>query len=273
MNYTTIDGVRCYAPEFALQNDDYPKEAFSILFELEEDNFWFRSRNSIIAGLLKKHSPDMDKFLEIGCGTGFVISNLQKNFPAADFYGSEIYLEGIKFARKRLPEVNFIQLDATKMPFENEFAAIGAFDVLEHIEDDLEVMKGVYKALKPGGKFYISVPQHRFLWSINDDIAFHKRRYSRNEMLTKLKAAGFQVDYATSFVFTLFPAMLFSRIAKGKAQDKVDKETIIKTVKDLKVGKLTNTLFSALMKIDEKLIAGGTRLPFGGSLMVVAKKQ
>ncbi len=42
-------------------------------------------------------------------------------------------MEGLKYAKQRVPGAEFIQMDATEMPFENEFDAIGAFDVLELI--------------------------------------------------------------------------------------------------------------------------------------------
>lgn len=271
--YTVRDGIRCYARDLAFQNDDYPQEAFSILFDLEKDNFWFNSRNRMIKQLIeKKVSINKTSFLEIGCGTGYVLNNIAENFPDMKLTGSEIYLEGIKFAKKRVSNAEFVQLDATKMPFSNKFDAIGAFDVLEHIEDDKEVMKGVYKALKKDGYFFITVPQHKFLWSINDEIAFHKRRYTRKEMTTKLINAGFEINFVSSFVFTLFPLMTLSRLFKGSNKENITNEVIVREIKKLRVGKFTNKVFTYLMKIDEYLIKQNISLPFGGSLVVVAKK-
>jgi SAM-dependent methyltransferase len=71
--------------------------------------------------------------------------------------------------------------------YRDEFDTIGAFDVIEHIEDDVGAMREIYRALKPGGGFMIIVPQHMFLWSRVDDLAFHKRRYARRELTAKLE--------------------------------------------------------------------------------------
>lgn len=267
-----IDGIKCYNPELANLNDDYPIEAFKLLYNAENTNFWFVSRNKMIQFLFSKYLGDGNKnVLEIGCGTGYVLKGLQDKFPNYTLSGSEIHLEGISFAKKRLKDVEFIQLDATKMPFENQYDAIGAFDVLEHIEEDTTVMKEVHKALKKDGLFYISVPQHQWMWSINDDIAYHKRRYSRKEMLQKLKNAGFETVFVSSFVFTLFPSMYVSRFFKRKKVE-ITHEVIIKEFNELTLNPALNSVFRFFMRIDELLIKTGISLPFGGSLLVVAKK-
>ncbi len=198
-----------YAPELAFENEDYPVNDFEYLYKVEDTNFWFKSRNRILIHVFNKYLAHLPvaQILEIGCGTGYVLKGLA-DFPKFRLSGADIYLEGLKYAKKRVPASQFIQLDATRLPFEAEFDVVGAFDTLEHIEQDLTVMQNIYKALKPAGFFFISVPQHRFMWSEVDVRSFHKRRYSRKELLEKLEQAGFKIVYTTSFVFTLFPAIL-----------------------------------------------------------------
>ena len=71
--------------------------------------------------LFKKYLGSRNnKILEIGCGTGYVLKGLEDKFINYQLVGSEIHIEGIKFAKERLQKVEFIQLDATKMPFENQ---------------------------------------------------------------------------------------------------------------------------------------------------------
>lgn len=102
-------------------------------------------------------------------------------------------------------------------PYRAEFDAIGAFDVIEHIDDDEEVMTSAHAALRPRGLFVVTVPQHAWLWSSTDKHAHHKRRYSRRELLTKLQRHGFALRFCTSFVFALLPLMYLSRLAKRGA--------------------------------------------------------
>lgn len=66
-------------------------------------------------------------------------------------------------------------------------------DVLEHIEDDLAVMRTFYKALVPGGHLLVKCPAHPQLFCGIDEASLHYRRYSKSEMKMKLEAAGFVV--------------------------------------------------------------------------------
>ncbi len=153
------------------------------------------------------------------------------------------------------------------MPFHNELDAIGAFDVIEHITDDEKVIANIYMSLKKGGYVFISVPQYMFMWSYLDDLACHKRRYSRSELVDKIEKAGFKIEYVTGFVFLLFPLMWFSRIINGKNPKNSKNE-----FSELSTSKTINNLLTIFMRFDEILIKHGIKLPWGGSLMIVGKK-
>lgn len=270
-NYTLIDGIKCYSPTAAKYNTDYNSEHYDVLFNIESNNFWFRSRNRLIKYLFSKFLGGIHgaKVLEVGCGTGYVLKGLLR-FKSLRLYGAELNIEGLKYAKKRLPEVEFVQLDMRYSPFEDEFDAVGAFDVLEHIDEDELIMKNVYKALKSKGLFFISVPQHMWLWSTQDDTSCHKRRYSRKEMIEKLKKAGFSIKFVNSFVFTLLPLMLISRL-------RMKKKKLISTTKynydELTLPTFLNKVLECIMFVDEFLIRIGLPLFIGGSLLVVAEKK
>lgn len=269
--YQMIEGFRCYAPELAVSNEDFPTEGFEPLFRNEEKNFWFRSRNQVILSLFRRYSRTSSvRFLEIGCGTGYVLRAIAEAGPHT-VTGAEIHVQGLAFARRRLPNADLIQLDATRMPFREEFDAIGAFDVLEHITEDELVMTQVHQALKPGGHFYITVPQYPWMWSYLDDVAFHKRRYTRIELKTKLENAGYEVRYIGSFVCSLFPAMALSRLLKKQEAPGQDEREKIDS--EFNIPDWMNFLFRSILKFDEILIRMGISLPFGGSLVAVAQKK
>lgn len=270
--FKIIDGIKCYSPGLAISNDGFKREGFELLYKAEEKNFWFRSRNNVIIDLFKKYlgTSDEKKILEIGCGTGFVLKGLS-DFKSYILTGAEIHIEGLKYAKKRLADVEFIQCDATDLPFRNVYDAIGAFDVLEHIEEDEKVMKSVSDALKPGGKFFITVPQHMFMWSAEDEISCHKRRYSRNELNEKIIKSGFEVNYVSSFVTALFPAMYLSRLSQRITKKSPSSD--INSNNELQLNPVVNSAFESIMKVDEAFIRSGLSLPFGGSLVMVASKK
>ena len=269
-DYEVIEGFKCYAPALARSNTDFHAEFFEKLFELEDKHFWFRSRNQMIRNLCKKYLSNTEKssFLEIGCGTGYVLKGLSAN-PLYNLMGAEIFVEGLKFASRRLPDVEFVQLDATNITFANEFDAIGAFDVLEHIEEDEQVMENVYKALKPRGFFFITVPQYEWMWSLEDDLACHKRRYTKKELVSKLTKAGFEIKMVNSFVFMLFPFMALQRVLNVRKEIKENADI----TETLKLPGLVNSVFYRAMRMDVWAIRNNIPLPWGGSLVCVARRK
>ena len=268
-----IDGIKCYAPDLAYSNEGFHAETFELFSEAEKKNFWFISRNNVLQHLFKKHlgAEIPASVLEVGCGTGLVLKALSR-FKNYRLTGAEIYLEGLKYARKNLPDLEFIQMDATDMTFQEEFDAIGAFDVIEHIDEDELVIKNVYHALKKNGCFFVTVPQYMFLWSEMDDFNCHKRRYSKKELITKLRNAGFKIEYCGAFVFTLFPVMVASRFRKQLKKRNRETISIKEAYSDIALPSFTNSIFRWIMFVDEWLIKLGIPLPFGGSLIAVARK-
>lgn len=270
--FTEVDGIKCYAPEMALSHDDYPSEGFDVTAAVEARSFWCRTRIRIIRNIIECYA-DRDRtldMLDIGCGIGGMVGGLQ-SLGRLNLTGSEIYLSGLKYARSRLPAAEFIQLDATKIPFRDAFDIIGAFDVLEHIDEDETVMASVRDALRPGGLFLITVPQYPWMWSHLDDIVHHKRRYTRSELVRKLRASGFDVLRTTSFVSLLFPPMVVSRFLSRRRERSAD--TAKEFESEVSLPGPLNAAFDAVMRVDEVLIRMGLSLPFGGSLLAVARRR
>ena len=256
-----------FAPENSFTDDGFNPEIFEKLYSLEEKNFWFRVRNQLIMWALGKYFPKKDHLLEVGCGTGFVLSEIESQFPTMGVAGSEIHINGLNFAQNRLKRAKLWQMDARNIPFENEFDVIGAFDVLEHIKEDERVLQQMYKAIIPGGGIVLTVPQHPFLWSVADEHASHERRYTSDELCRKVKKAGFTTVRATSFVSFLLPFMMVSRLTKKSSGKEYD------PFSELKINTVLNWVFERIMKVEATMIRAGISLPFGGSLLLVAYKS
>lgn len=245
--------------------DGFRSEAFAELAKLEAGNWWFRSRNRVLLWVLRKKVGHFRRFLEVGCGTGFVLEAVHRAYPDAEYQGVEFFEEGLVFARKRVPTASFRKMDATIPLQDRPFDVIGAFDVIEHIERDDLVLKNLADALVPGGHLLISVPQHMFLWSAADEYAHHCRRYNRSDLIAKIETAGLQIRYVSSFVSLLLPLMWWSRRG-GKREAKHEPRS------EFRIGRSLNAALELVMCLEEAMMRLGVRFRFGGSLLVLARK-
>lgn len=259
-------GFIALAPALAAQSEGFDPALFAELAALESSNFWFRARNRLILWALQRYAPAFTDFLEVGCGTGYVLQGVAEAFPGARICGTEAQTEGLQFAANRVPRAAFLQMDARQMPFDNEFDVIGAFDVIEHIAEDETVLAQMHRALRPGGSLLLTVPQHPFLWSEYDVRAHHVRRYTGGELRQKLARAGFGIVKMTSFVSVLLPLMMLSRLTRRT--DAADYDPLA----ELRIGALANALLERALDAERLLVRAGLSLPFGGSLLAVARR-
>jgi SAM-dependent methyltransferase len=209
--------------------------------------------------------PGARRVLEVGCGTGYTYRALTAALPAAHVVGTELFEEGLAIARERLPGAELRALDVRAMPYAEAFDLVAAFDVLEHIDDDRGALDGMRRALAPGGGLVVTVPQHPFLWSDADTYAHHERRYRRRELVGRVEAAGFRVEHVTSFVTLLAPFMVLSRL-RGRVGASFD------PLAEFEIPRVLDRVFERVALVEQRLIERGVSLPFGGSLLLVARR-
>lgn len=260
-----VDGFISWTAQVNEKKGGFNENYFSVLSQLEEKHFWFKSRNRLILWMLKKYCPDFKSFLEIGCGTGYVLSGVSNTFPGRQLYGSDIFTSAFDYAAKRLPGIEFMQMDARNIPFRDEFDVIGLFDVLEHIQDDRKVLRQVNKALKKNGSILLTMPQHKWLWSTVDERSLHVRRYTRRELNHKLSRAGFQIVCDTSFVTLLLPLLVAVRMT-ARIKSNYD------SLNELRINTILNRMFERAMDLEWLFIRKGFCPRIGGSTFILARK-
>jgi SAM-dependent methyltransferase len=187
----------------------YPADGNAVCFLVEDDSFWFRHRNRCIVEAVTQFPPS-GQILDIGGGNGWVARGLiDAGFRTALL---EPGAEGAANARthRRIPEVINAPLEEANLA-KASLPAAGLFDVLEHIEDDAGFLAKVANLLQPGGYLYLTVPAHRWLWSLADVDAGHFRRYTAEGLRTHFERAGFDVQYLTYFFEALVLPVLLLR--------------------------------------------------------------
>ena len=260
-------GFATLAPELAEAGGGFDPASFAVLAALEDRNFWFRARNRLILWAMKRWQPGTQRHLEVGCGTGYVLAAVRRAFPQTRVTGTEVFVAGLPYAASRVGDSELLQMDARHVPFVDEFDTVGAFDVIEHIEEDERVLAQIARALRPQGVLLLTVPQHRWLWSAQDDLAHHVRRYTARELRDKVERTGLQVEFETSFVSLLLPLMALSRLRRRGAA-----EVKLAGSDELDPPRWLGSVLEAIMNFELSLISLGLRFPAGGSRMLIARK-
>jgi len=275
INYPTKEGIFQFARDTPHEEQYFPDNAFEILYRSEENNFWFRVRNKIIGNTIARFIPTNSRILEVGCGTGYVSRYLKKlgyHVECAD-----LFFNALQFCRVRDAGEKYYQINLADKIFVEEFEGICAFDVLEHIEDDLNILTNLHNALKPGGFLFITVPADMRLWSEIDVHAKHKRRYSAEDLRIKLERNGFTVIKMSYFMTFLYPVIILSRkfsFKQGKLdteQEKIDRIKH-KAMTELQPNWILNSALFFIFSLEIPVI-GLFDLPFGSSLLCVAVKE
>jgi SAM-dependent methyltransferase len=181
--------------------------------ELDDRHWWYRARRRIIAELIRReaHPPPDAKILEIGCGTGHNLAMLA-GFGHVD--GLELDEEARALSEKRLGRtVMSAPLPELAGVPDRHYDLIGAFDVIEHIDDDRAALASIAAKLRPGGKFVMTVPAHQWMWSAHDVVNHHKRRYSRTRLKALLESSPMRLEKIGYFNSLLFPLAVAERAA------------------------------------------------------------
>ena len=232
--------------------------------ELDDRHWWYKARRKIIADLIRRECrvPSGAQILELGCGTGHNLAMLS-DFGHVE--GLELDDEARALSEKRLgrkvmssplPELADVQ--------DGHYDLIGAFDVIEHIEDDSAALASIATKLKPSGKFIMTVPAHQWMWSAHDVVNHHKRRYSRGSLKRLIEGSPLKLDRVGYFNSLLFPLAVAERAA-SKLRRKEDADVKLPSA----------PLNAALEKIfeTERYLVGRLPLPPGLSLFAVASAK
>ena len=272
--FLNVDGI--WYPK-NLEQVSYPTEGNSECYQIEDESFWFDHRNQVIELLFNKYVKTQDVIIDVGGGNGYVSYNLQ-NCGYHNIVLVEPGKVGCQNAKDRgldlvvnatLEQVGFLK---------DEVDCAGVFDVVEHIETDVEFLRKLNWTLAPEGVLFITVPAFNLLWSNEDVKAGHYRRYTLKSITKALHEAGFKINYKSYFFSFLFAPILLKRVLGGKVKNNNVASNLSREAKSELTDHVTPTgLFGCILRIfcaiERYFIKREISMPIGSSIIIVAKKH
>jgi SAM-dependent methyltransferase len=248
----------------------FPEDGHDACFRIEDASLWFAHRNACIAAALRRHGVH-GPLLDVGGGNGAVSKALDDEGIGTVLL--EPGPEGAQNARRRGVR-NVICATLADAGFEDgAFGAAGAFDVVEHVADDAGLLREIHRVLRPGGTLCVTVPAYGWLWSAEDEVAGHHRRYSRGRLEALLAASAFRVDYASYFFapFTL-PVFLVRSVPHRVRPRRSAEDVSDGAVRQHIMSPFPRRVMTSVLAPEIRRIAAGRTIPFGTSILAVATK-
>jgi SAM-dependent methyltransferase len=233
---------------------------YNLMEEVGDTYWWYRARREIIAGIIKNRLPPGARIIDVGCGNGATTALLRDlGYHSA---GADISSIALDACTRRGLDV----IDLRERPLlECSADCVILGDVLEHVPDDVGLICDARRALAPGGMLLVTVPAFEFLWSGEDFISRHHRRYRRGQLVQALRNVGFEDIWASYYNAILLPAIvgtiLLKRVFRPRDMYKSDLAPLPEGINQL----LYNVFRS------EGWLLGRMSLPIGASIIAVAR--
>lgn len=251
------------------RNIPMEKSQYDELKRMQKTHWWFRGKQEIVMDVYLRYCKKSSsaKVLDVGCGMGLMLEELN---DLCTIYGMDIAPEAVEYCRESFD--NSIVKEhilcgslPDDIPFTEKFDTVIGLDVLEHIKKDGKAISCIYDILNDGGIFLITVPALMSMWSGNDELNHHYRRYEKSELEQKISDAGFIIEkssYYNSFLF--LPAYIVRKI----------KNICHIVSSDVSINAKDNIINRALWKIfaSEKRFLKKRNFRIGVSLIMVARK-
>jgi SAM-dependent methyltransferase len=247
--------------------DDYKVNWSDGLEEMHEESshthfieVWTRRAMLARLGAL----PTSPTVIDVGCSTGYLLADLRARLPDATLIGLDLVTSGLRKAHAHVPDARLLHADACAIPLQDACVdgALSA-NLLEHIPDDERALSEIFRILRPGGRAVIVVPVSPGSYDCYDRLLGHERRYARNELARKARAAGLRVLQDVHLGAPLFPAFWIVKQRNRKRHEQLRGHALEHKVKGDMERTADSALGRAACRVEELLLAAGVRLPFG----------
>jgi SAM-dependent methyltransferase len=172
-----------------------------------ERHWYYHSKANAMRRLLEGTAPA--KILDVGAGSGFFSRHLLACTDAVEAWCVDISYEADSDEWEAGKAVHYRRSVDTV-----DADLVLLMDVLEHVDDDVALLKEYVDKVPDGSRFLVTVPAFQFLWSGHDDFLEHKRRYTLHQLERVVRNAGLHVKHGAYFFGAVFPIAATLRIAQ-----------------------------------------------------------
>lgn len=244
----------------SMDPDEYRKMA-----EVEDRMWYYRALHRHVRRSVQTRGAAAPlHVLDAGCGTGGLLRHLRESLLEWKFTGLDFSPLACELARER-SGVDVVQGSIAAMPFADEtFDVLTSCDVVCQVHDAALALREFHRCLKPGGTLVLTMPAYQWMYSYHDREVANLRRYTGGQVDAAVREAGFVTPRSTYWNMLPFPLAVLRRKIFLPANPGSDVRLYPAPVE---------SVFNGLMAVEHAWLRSGGRLPFGSSVLTVARKS
>ena len=251
----------------------FPESGVNVFSSVDLDSFWFDHRNEVIADLLSAEVPSDLTFVEVGSGSGVVVDYLRRTSTRPVASVEPLPAGAIAVAKRGVPLSFCGDLASLDLPT-NSIPALGAFDVVEHLDQPELLLEECRRVMKNDGRLILTVPAYPWLWSDHDVWNGHVQRFTLTSFTRLLEESGFEVVKGTYLFLPLLLPAVVSRLVVERLRRRRSDEEIENQMEGALApsSPIVDRLLRLIHAVERVMVRRG-KVPFGTSILVAARPR
>lgn len=230
--------------------------------DVEDVMWYYRALHRNMCSAVAAVAPTGAAVLDAGCGTGGLLRALRAARRDWRLAGVDVSPLACELTRERTGAL-VLEGSVEQMPFgTSTYAVVTSCDVLCQVEHPERALAEFRRVVRSGGALVLTMPAYPWMYSYHDRQVGNLRRYTRGQLADLLRATGWRPQALTYWNTLPFPLAVLRRKVLPAAEGESDVRLYPPWVEGT---------FDAMMKLEHRWISAGQTLPFGSSLIAVAR--
>jgi SAM-dependent methyltransferase len=239
----------------------------------EKEHWWYCGLRDMIKRVLQSRPVrPQPRVLDAGCGTGGNLRLLHSLLNPSYLGGFDVSPVAVDVCRQHLPDADVYVSDLRDPHLHaDELDLVLSCDVITipGINNCVSGMRKIAQRMRRGGMMILNLPAYQWLYSEHDAAVGTRQRVRAEEARGLLRDLGLEVQLVTYRVFSLFPAVVATRLPSLLTN--CDKRALRSDLKPVRPW--INQAFSKLLSAENRAVASGMRWPWGSSVFAVGRKN